>query len=99
MPPPFPLFKEHAPKHPQKRDNLADALTSAATAVVGMIKGPVNDSSGSGTLSPGKRARVSGQYLEHLEWLKSLHKSGVLTAEEFGEQKMFALNNIRKLNE
>ena len=61
VPPPFPLFKDHAPKHPQKRDNLADALTSAsaATAVVGMIKGPVNDSSG--TLSPGKRARVSGQ--------------------------------------
>ena len=40
VPPPFPLFKEHAPKHPQKRDNLADALTSAAIAVIGMIKGP-----------------------------------------------------------
>ena len=62
-----------------------------------MIKGPVNDSSG--TLSPGKRAQVSGQYLEHLERLKSLHESGALTAEEFGEQKTFALNNIRKLSE
>ena len=70
VPPPFPLFKDHAPKHPQKRDNLADALTSAATAVVSMIKGLVNDSSGSSTLSSGKRARVSGQYLEHLERLK-----------------------------
>ena len=95
VPPPFPLFKDHTPKHPPKRDNLADALTSAATAVVGLIKG----NEPSGTLSPGKRARVSGQYLEHLERLKSLHESGVLTTEEFGEQKEFALNNIRKLNE
>ena len=75
VPPPFPLFKDHTPKHPPKRYNLTDALTSVATAVVGMIKG---NNESSGTLSPGKRARVSGQYLEHLERLKSLHESGVL---------------------
>ena len=36
-PPSFPLFND-APKR-IKRDNLSDALTSAATAVVGMLKG------------------------------------------------------------
>ena len=92
-------FKDHTPKHPPKRDNLSDALTSAATAVVSLIKGPGPGNDSCGTLSPGKRARVSGQYLEHLERLKSLRESGVLTAEEFGEQKKFTLNNIRKLNE
>ena len=99
--PPFPLFKDHAPKHAPKRDNLTDALTSAVTAVVGMLKGPneSSDSTTTLTLSPGKRARVSGQYLEHLERLKSLYESEVLTTEEFSEQKKFALNNIRKLNE
>ena len=98
--PPFPLFKDHAPKNTPKRDNLTDALTSAATAVVGLLKGgEPSDSVSSLALSPGKRARVSGQYLEHLEKLKSLHQSGVLTTEEFNEQKKFALNNIRKLND
>ena len=85
--PPFPQFKDHATKNTPKRDNLTDALTSAATAVVGLLKGgePVT----SVALSPGNQARVSGQYLEQL---KSLHESGVLTTEEFNEQKMYALS-------
>jgi hypothetical protein len=37
------------------------------------------------TLSPSKRAQVSVQYLEHLEKLKKLHESGVLSFEEFNE--------------
>ena len=98
--PPFPLFKDHAPKQTPRRDNLTDALTSAATAVVGLLKGTdSSDSVTALTLLPGKRARVSGQYLEHIENLKSLHESGVLTSEDFNEQKKFALNNIRKLND
>ena len=51
------------------------------------------------SLSPGKKARVSGKYLEHLERLKTLRESGVLTNEEFDEQKKFALNSIRRLND
>ena len=97
-PPSFPLFND-GPKR-TKRDNLSDALTSAATAVVGMLKG--NDQPTNAQIeciSPGKKARISGQYLEHLERLNSLHQSGVLTSEEFTEQKEFALKNIRKLND
>ena len=60
-------------------DSLKDALTSAATAVVGMIRGiQATPAPGATTLSPSKRAQVSGQYLEHLEKLKKLHESGVL---------------------
>ena len=93
--PPYPPFLEKVPKA-RKHDNLSDALTSAATAVVGLLNGTESSST---CMSPGKRARVSGQYLEHLEKLKNLHQSGVLSIEEFEEQKKFALDNIRKINE
>ena len=69
-----------APVH-DKRKN--PALTSAATVVVGLLKENTNVQSPaakpSEALSPGKRARVSGQYLEHLERHKALKKSGVLS--------------------
>ena len=95
IPPSIPLFSGTICK-PPKRDPLSDALTSA-TAVVGYIKGSDSSSTGA-ALSPGKRAQVSGQYLEHLEKLRHLHDLGVLSADEFEEQKTFALNNIRQLN-
>ena len=93
-PPSIPMFSGTTSK-PPRRESLSDAITSAATAVVGLIKG--NDST-SAALSPGKRARVSGQYLEHLEKLRHLHELGVMSSDEFEEQKSFALNNIRELN-
>ena len=92
--PSIPMFSGTTSK-PPRRESLSDAITSAATAVVGLIKG--NDST-SAALSPGKRARVSGQYLEHLEKLSHLYELGVLSSDEFEEQKSFALNNIRELN-
>ena len=95
LPPNNPLFSNYGPKAP-KKESLADALTSAATAVVGLIRG--DTPTGAAAMSPGKRARVSGQYLDQLEKLKTLHSSGVLTNEEFEEQKEYALKNIRQLN-
>ena len=100
VPPPYPPFKDQTTKTPSKRDSLSDALTSAATAVVGLLKGnSASDSPSSSTLSPGKRARVYGQYLEQLERIKGLHESGVLSSLEFEEQKKFALDDIRKLKD
>ena len=93
-PPSIPIFSGTMSK-PPKQDSLSDALTSAATAVVGLLKG--SDSTGA-ALSPGKRARVSGQYLEHLEKLRHLHDLGALSTAEFEKQKSFALNNIQELN-
>ena len=94
-PPQIPLFVG-AVKTPTKRgDNLTEALTSAATAVVGLVKGspstPTHSSPSTPTpttaLSPGKRAQVSGQYLEQLVKLKNLHELGILSLEEFNEQR------------
>ena len=94
-PPQIPLFTNVVKTSCRHGDSLKDALT---TAVVGMIRGTqATPISGATTLSPSKRAQVSGQYLEHLEKLKKLHESGVLSLEEFNEQKGFALNNIRQL--
>ena len=73
-PPQIPLFTNVVKAASKQRDSLKDALTSAATAVVGMMRGPhatPTPSSYSTTLSPSKCARVSGQYLEHLEKLKN----------------------------
>ena len=92
--PPYLPFQNHG-KTP-KPENLTDALTSAATAVVNVLNGKILCVST--TMTPEKRAHVSGQYLEHLERIKSLHDSGVLSSEEFAEQKRFALDNIRKIN-
>ena len=84
IPPSIPLFSGTTSKPPE-RDSLSDALTSAATAVVRLLKG---DDSTSGTaLSPGKHTRVLGQYLEHLEKLGHLHDAGVLNTDEFEEQE------------
>ena len=97
-PPQIPLFTSVVKTSSKQGDSLKEALTSAATAVVRMIRGTqATPTPGTTTLSPSKRAQVSGQYLEHLEKLKKLYESGVLSLEEFNEQKGFALNNIRQL--
>lgn len=97
-PPQIPLFTGTISK--PKRESLSEALTSAATAVVGVLKGtPQSPSASVETgMSPGKRARVSGEYLDHLEKIKKLHESGVLSKSEFQEQKEYALHNIKEIN-
>lgn len=65
---------------------MSEALTSAATAVVGLLYG--EPSAVNTTVSPEKRACVAGQYLEHLENLKSSHEAKVLSDEEFDKQKV-----------
>ena len=98
-PPRIPLFTGSTSSNKgSKRDSLSDALTSAATAVVGILTHKDGTETTGGKMSPAKRARVSGQYLDHLEKLKHLQESGVLSNEEFEEQKSFALKNIRQLN-
>ena len=45
-------------------------------------------------VSPSSKARLSGQYIKQLKSLQELRESGVLSEEEFKEQKTFALRNI-----
>lgn len=98
-PPQIPLFTGTMLSKP-KRDSLSDALTNAATAVVGILKSnsqPTNACEEK-SMSPGKRARVSGQYLKQLGEIKKLHEIGVLSKSEFQEQKQLALRNIKEIN-
>ena len=95
-PPQIPLFTGTINK--PKRDSLTEALTSAATAVVGILKGTPQSSPAPVGMSPGKRARILGQHLDHLEKIKSLYESGVLSKSEFQEQKEYALSNIKEIN-
>jgi len=100
-PPHIPLFTgSTSTTKGSKRDSLTEAFTSAATAVVGILthKDCAESTTGKMSRSPAKRAQASGQYLDHLEKLKQLQESGVLTVEEFEEQKTITLKNIRQLN-
>lgn len=98
FPPTTFYFSNFGPKAP-KKESLSDALSNAATAIVGLLKGDTSTTvEPAATMSPGKRVRVSRQYLEQLERLKTLQSMGVLTDEEFQEQKTYALQNIRQLN-
>ena len=67
-PPQIPLLTGTITK--PRPDSLSEALTSPATAVVGMLKGtpqPQSPASMEPGMSPGKRARLCGEYLDHLE--------------------------------
>ena len=81
--PPYQPFQEKIHKTRKQENFLSDALTSGATAVVGLLQG--ESATQSPAISPEKRAHVSGQYLEQLQKLKKLHESEVLSAEEFEE--------------
>ena len=91
--PPYPIFNGGPKKPPAKRES--EALTSCAN-VITVITG--NNPVSTGSVSPGKHAHVSGLYLEQLKRLRALQQSGVLTFEQFEEQKAYTLKNIRKLN-
>jgi hypothetical protein len=90
------------------KETLKDALAGAATAVVKMVlsggstkgsteKGactPVNKST-STYISPLTNSQLRRSCLEDLKKIKELHEEGVLTEEEFFEQKACILNSLK----
>ena len=72
----YPSFDEKVPKTRKQESSLSGALTSAVTAVIGLLHG--EPSVVKTTVPPGKHARVAGQYLEHLEKLKSSQEAKIL---------------------
>ncbi len=84
--PTIPLFSGVTPNKVARRDPLSEAITTAATAVVGLLKGSpdVNSatrqasgcSAATSDMSPAKPAHVSGAYLDHLDKLKRLFEAG-----------------------
>jgi len=107
-PPNIPLITGGVKKHAWK-ESLTDAISDAATAFVKALAShraspqkppqPCAATNAINTgVSPSSKARLSGQYIEQLKSLQELRVSGVLSEEEFEEQKTFALQNIRGLN-
>lgn len=103
--------KENAPNVPmitgsyskerkQKADspNFGEVIAGAAVAIVKALKdSPEKSASVTSTVSPGKRASLSGQYLKQLEVIQKLKDEGVLTLTEYQAQKQRIMNNLQQL--
>ena len=90
---------------------LTEALTGCAIAVTKVLMKshgspeppppctpPSCKKSSSDKISPASMAKLSGQYLQQLNVLQQLRESAALTEEEFQEQKILLLNNIKDIN-
>lgn len=105
-PPNIPLITGSAKKIP-RRENLSEAISGAAVAFAKVLtdqnKGsqgeiPANKQQLSTGISPASKAKLSREYISQLKELQDLRQCGVLDEDEFQEQKMFALNNLRSMN-
>ena len=105
--PDTPLLRGGLSEVPRK-ESLEDAFTGAAVAFAQTLtkqNTPVQQSSSTPTphplpsgVSPASKAKLTSAYISQLRELQELRESGVLNEEEFQEQNMFALNNIRGMN-
>ena len=109
--PDIPLLRGGLKKVPRK-ESISDAITGAAIAFAKALTPqnaptptpiPMKQSSDTHSplptgVSPASKAKLSSTYISQLRELQELRESGVLSEEEFQEQKMFALNNIRGMN-
>ena len=96
-PPNIPLITGSSSK--PKKESVADALTGAATAVVKMIQSTGSSSCASipAQMSPLKAAQLRRGCLEDLKKVKELLEDGVLTQQEFDEEKRRILETLKSL--
>ena len=104
-PPPIPLITGKT-KPQSRKESIADALAGAATAIVKVLqpqKGntpkrvPGAIDRDTPKISPMKSATIRRSCLDDLKKLKDLHEDGVLTEEEFREEKQQILATLRSL--
>ena len=103
-PPPIPLITGPKTKPKQQKDTIADALVGAATAIVKKLQPQdantpkrVSSATDKPKISPMKSATIRRSCLDDLKKLKDLHEDGVLTEEEFREEKQQILATLRSL--
>ncbi len=107
-PPPIPLLTGTQKGRPQRKEAVSDVIIGAATAFAQALKPsspsmpstpstPPSKSVPPTSLSPNNQANLRRRYLEDLRTLSQLHDDGVLTSEEFQEQKDKLLLGLRKL--
>ena len=96
-----PVKKKRKIKAPKENDSLTDVIKTAVSAFAEKLGSPSRCSSSPKAacgISPSTKAKVSSEYLGQLSSLRELLEKGVLSDEEFQEQKRFALSNLRSLN-
>ncbi len=100
-PPDVPLITGGLRKFPRK-ETISEAITGAALAFAKAISPQTNQQSSKTPIqsgvSPMSKARVSSEYITQLKLLQQLRDCGVLSDDEFMEQKSIALDNIRSIN-
>ena len=105
-PPQIPLLTGKQKGCVLRKENISDALVGAATALAQAIMPPVSSPSKSTSsvpgpahqLSPNNKANLRRRYLKDLRSLSQLLNDGVLTPEEFQEQKDTLLSGLRSLS-
>lgn len=102
-PPNIPLITGSPATSKPKKESIGDALTGAATAVVKLLQTQQKDSCSkkpqsqlptSTYISPMKLAQLRS-CLEDLKKIKELLEDGVLTEEEYQEEKQTILNSLK----
>lgn len=85
------------------KTSVSDALVGAATAITNALTSQTPPSTSrnsevhSRVLSPNNQANLRRKHLEDLRMLSQLRDDGVLTNEEFQEQKGFIMSGLKKL--
>lgn len=110
-PPRVPMIVGHPlAKRPKHDESMTSAITSAATAIASALSPhpsnvPATPQHVSSSMppplvgiSPGKAADIRMKNLEQLRYTQQLMEDGILTPEEFVEQKKIILKSLRGLN-
>ena len=99
-PPAAPPFTGFVPKR-AKQESLSEALTSAANGFSQAFGGSPASRKESvpptSTMSPLKAADLRMKHLEQLRFLQQLMEDGIITRDEFAEQKETVLKTLRKI--
>lgn len=110
VPPPVPAITGQSAKKKKKEEStqpLASAFAGAATAITKVLLNnrPITPPTCTSTsikpvgVSPASKAKLSGQYLQQIHTLQELRENAAITEEEFQEQKVLLLNNLKGLHE
>ena len=98
-PPEIPAFLGSTPKR-ARRESLSEAMSGAAVVFADALKGKEKDEKHQGSvvksgISPGRSVELRMKNYE--QYLQQLYDDGILTREEYQEQKQLIITSILKL--
>lgn len=96
-PPNAPMFSGGIPK--QQKESLVDAFAGAAKVIAKAFAPPTKEAENAPVhFSPSKKVDVRLKNLEQLRILKSLLEDGILSLDEFTQQKRIVLQELNNLS-